>query len=308
MNSLKHESPPVLARTALWLCTMIWGGAFIFQKIAMPFIAPLLFNALRSLLGALFLWLFISLGCYYTKKSNTPSPTAVEIKTGAILGAIMFIALGLQQIGLVESTVSKACLITGLYVIFVPFVMRIFSPVHIVPWQFGVFALGVLGVFLLTTSANSLSIGAGDVWLFASVPFWAIQICYIGLYSRRGRALQIALVQLIMCSVLSAVASFLAAESWTWGSIQSTMPSLLYLGALSSGIAFTLQIYGQERVNPSVAVLILSCEALFGAWLGWYYLDEILSLRNLMGAVLIVLAILLVEFTNYLQQLARPSS
>ena len=97
------------------------------------------------------------------------------------------------------------------------------------------------------------------------------------------------------------MSSWLLREPWRWAALIEVRWYLLYAGLLSGVVAYTLQIYGQRWVSPPVAAIILSLEALFGAAVGWFVLNEPFSLRNLMGAGLIMLAIILVQVTAYVQ-------
>jgi drug/metabolite transporter (DMT)-like permease len=301
---MKRSSHPssYLAHGTLFLCSIIWGGAFVFQKIAMAHMSPLLFNMLRCLISVLFLWLFI---CVYHRKTVHKKKfiTNNEFKVGACIGVILWLALGFQQIGLVDTTASKASFITGLYIIFVPFVLKLFFSGTVASCQLSMASLACLGLFLLTTSVHDFGIGNGDLWVLASAVMWAVHVSILGQYHRRGRVLQIAMIQMLSCALLSGISSLLLMEPWS--GVLAVLPSLLFTGLLSGGIAFTLQLFGQNTISSPVAAIILSFEAVFGAWAGWYFLHEPFSLRNLMGALLIMLAITLVEVTNYLQLRAK---
>lgn len=328
MNTASIHSPRTahMAHASLWMCAVIWGGSFVLQKTAMTHISPLLFNALRSALAAAVL-LMCAMALHAYSKINSPknihdrtdSPlretsaheaswlTADELKFGLHLGFWLWLAFACQQIGLVDTMAYRASFITGLYIMFVPFLMRVFFSTAVASWQLSMAGLGSLGLFLLTTSADDFGMRRGDVWVLVSAVMWAMHVVVLGQNKQRGRLLQIAWVQMLGCAVLSALSSLLLQEDWAWWRVSAVMWPLLYLGVLASGVAFTFQVFGQNIVAPSVAAIILSFEAMFGAWAGWYFLSEPFSLRNFVGAVLIVLAIGLVEVTNYLQILAHRS-
>ncbi len=261
---------------------------------------PLLFNALRSALPTLVLGVLLVLP-RTPMRSGSWRFTSGEWRAGVSLGVWLWLALGAQQIGLVEALVYRASFITGLYIIFVPFVAFLLFATPIVSWQLSMAGLGCLGLFLLTTSAHTFDIGRGDLWILFSSLLWAVHVGVMGHNQGRGRVLPLAFIQMATCMMLSAISSWLLQETWLWDRVVEARWYLFYSGLLSGCGAYTLQIYGQRWVSPPVAAIILSLEALFGAAVGWFVLDEPFSLRNLMGAGLIMLAITLVQVTAYVQ-------
>ena len=73
---------------------------------------------------------------------------------------------------------------------------------------------------------------------------------------------------------------------------------ILYAGALSSGVAYTLQIIGQKGMNPTVASLILSLESCISVLAGWILLNQKLTIRELSGCVLMFAAIILAQLPD----------
>ena len=79
--------------------------------------------------------------------------------------------------------------------------------------------------------------------------------------------------------------------------LHAWMP-ILYAGILSSGVGYTLQIIGQKGMNPTVASLILSLESVVSVIAGFLILHQTLSLRELIGCVLMFAAIILVQLPD----------
>ena len=77
----------------------------------------------------------------------------------------------------------------------------------------------------------------------------------------------------------------------TWGA----WIAILYAGVMSCGVAYTLQIVGQEDVNPTVASLLMSLESVFSVLAGAVLLQEYLNFRELAGCVLIFAAVILAQ-------------
>ena len=73
---------------------------------------------------------------------------------------------------------------------------------------------------------------------------------------------------------------------------------ILYAGILSCGVGYTLQIIGQKHVNPVIASLILSLESVFAVISGWIILGETLSPREIVGCVVVFIAIILAQLPD----------
>ena len=286
------------AYSTLWLCAMIWGGTFVFQKLAVSSLDPLLFNALRSVLSAVTLFPFLIIASVQDD-TDFDFIRLQELKIGLVLGSVLWLALGFQQIGITTTTASKAALITGLYVLLVPLVMKVIFADRLSLWQLGVMLIGVIGLYFLITHTDGWRINHGDLWVLCGTVMWALHVSILGHSISQVRILPIAIVQMLTCALLSAASSFALQESASWQDIFAAIPSLIYTGLLSGCIAFTLQVYGQSRVSPSVAAIILSFEAVFGVWAGWYFLKEQFDLRSIIGAGFIIVAITLLETLNH---------
>ena len=93
---------------------------------------------------------------------------------------------------------------------------------------------------------------------------------------------------------LSAVLMFIY-EQPTISGIVSGWSSILYAGALSTGVAYTIQVIAQKGMNPAVASLIMSMESVISVIAGWLILNQKLSRRELIGCGLMFAAIILVQ-------------
>jgi drug/metabolite transporter (DMT)-like permease len=288
------------ATIALWLCAFIWGTTFLFQKTAMDHIPPLLFNAARFTFSVATLLLFLF---WQRVRAHEHSPwfTRDELKFGALLGIILCGGITLQQIGVVHTTTSNASFITGLYVVLVPFFTRLVFGTPLKAWQLAMSALAGVGLFFLSTPDNNLNFNQGDIIILASTLLWAAHVGLMNRLSNKGRVVQMTLAQLTICAIISIGATIVFDPAPNWDKFSLAIPSLIYAGALSGGIAFMLQMYGQKTVSPSVAAIILSLESVFGALAGWYVLNDPFNARNLFGAALMLAAIVLIQFTDNIE-------
>lgn len=283
-------SKTLKAELLLLLAAVIWGFAFVAQRVGMEHVGPFTYNGARFLLGALSLLPLLWLG----RRSAAPVGPGGRrsILGGSLLaGSILFVGASLQQVGIVHTTAGKAGFITGLYVVFVPLLGLLWG--HRTPWSTWIgAALAVAGLYLLTLT-DDLTVAEGDGLVLVGAFFWAGHVLVIGwLSGRRVEPVLLACLQFIVCAVLSlavAVTTEPITASGLWG---GALP-ILYGGLLSVGVAYTLQVVAQRDAPPAHAAIILSLETGFAALGGWLLLNESLSGRGLIGCALMFAGMLL---------------
>ena len=271
----------------LFLAAVIWGFAFVAQRMGMDFMGPFLFNGIRFVLGSLVL-LPIVLNLYLKKKISF---SGFDYR-GILLGVILFFGASAQQIGMVTTTSGNAGFITGLYVIFVPvFGLVIKQSIPKIIWPAAV--LAILGLYLLSIK-DDFTISSGDAWVSLSAFIWAIHVLLIGNYAQKIEPVYLAFQQFFICGILSFITAVLI-EDISYTGIRLAMWPLLYGGVLSVGIAYTLQVVAQKHAHAAAASVILSSESLFAALGGWLILNERMDGKAIIGCVLILTGILLVQ-------------
>ncbi len=271
----------------LLLAAIIWGFAFVAQRMGMEFMGPFLFNGIRFILGSLVLLPFV-INLVLKKKILFSS---VEYR-GIILGIVLFFGASAQQIGMVTTTSGNAGFITGLYVIFVPVFGVILK--HSIPkviWPAAL--LAVSGLYLLGIK-DGFTISKGDAWVSLSAVIWAVHVLLIGSYSKKMEPVFLAFQQFLVCGILSLITAFFM-EDVVFSGIMSAIWPLLYGGILSVGIAYTLQVVAQKNAHAATASIILSSESLFAAIGGWLILSEKMEMKAILGCFLILAGILLVQ-------------
>lgn len=284
----------------LLITAIIWGFAFVAQRLGMNYVGAFTFNGVRFALGALSL---LPLLIYQRKKSSGENKnSSVGFKgslfAGAVLGCALFLGASLQQVGLAYTTAGKAAFITGLYIALVP-ILGIFlkQKLHITTWLGVSFA--VIGLYFLSVNED-FSISKGDLLQLVGAFFWAFHILAIDYFSKKIDALLLSFLQFITCSVLSlAVAGVFETISLV-GIYQASVP-ILYGGICSVGIAYTLQVIGQKHAKPSHAAIIMSLEAVFASIGGILLLNEVLSLRGYFGCALMLTGMLFSQAGSFIK-------
>jgi drug/metabolite transporter (DMT)-like permease len=275
-------------RSDLFLLTaaVIWGSAFVAQRVGMSYVGPLTFNGVRFALGALVLLPLAWKGDRHQPIQTNNNPKRIPwsvIWGGCLAGVILFSGATLQQVGLVYTTAGKAGFITGLYVIIVP-LMGLFLGQW--PgwggWMGAVMA--AWGLYLLSVT-ETWTFAPGDLWELIGAFFWAGHVLILGWLSPRVDRLKLAWIQYVVCSAFSSIGAALT-EKISLSGLGGAVIPILYGGVLSVGIAYTLQVVAQRHAPPTHSAIILSLEAVFAALAGWLVLGETLSLRALIGCAL----------------------
>lgn len=275
---------------AILIATVIWGSAFIAQSVGMDYIGPFTFQTMRSVLAVPFLIIVIFLIERDPAKSIKKWMQPELWKAGLPCGIALFIAAGLQQMGIVHTTAGKAGFITAMYIVLVP-ILGIFlhKKPPITSW-IGV-VLAVIGLYLLSCAGVS-QINIGDVYLLGCALGYAVQITLVDQMGSAVDGLRLNCVQSLFCGIFSGTVMFLTEEPVLSNILACWIP-LVYAGIFSLGIAFSLQIIGQQHLEPTPAALIMSLESVFAVLFGWLLLHERMSPAELSGCVLVFIAVIL---------------
>ena len=292
MKKTSIKNPLLLLLTAT-----IWGTAFVAQSVGMDYVGPFTFSAVRSLIGGLVLipviWLVGRLEEGQDKREKTPADRKNLILGGIACGVVLFIASNLQQFGIQYTTVGKAGFITAFYIVLVP-VMGIFIRRRCPALVWIGVALALAGLWLLCMGGDTMTVGTGDMLVFFGAVMFAVHILVIDHFSPLADGVKLSCIQFFVCGILSGVCMFLF-EQPDAAAILAAKGSILYAGVMSCGVAYTLQIVGQKGMNPTAASLILSLESVISGLAGWVLLHQKLSVRELLGCVLVFAAVILVQ-------------
>lgn len=280
----------IQANLVLLLAAAIWGGGFVAQSTAMASIGPFWFVGIRFAVAAIAVAPFAMME---TRRMGA-RPSRSEFLSFSIVGLALFAGATTQQVGLLTTTVTNSSFLTGLYVIFVPVIAVVVYRryPHWIVWPCALMML--LGIFLL--SGGHLSrLTTGDFLSITCAFFWAIQITLAGRYvMQSNRPLSLSCVQFSVCAVLSMLVGW-AIEPISVAAISGSIREILYVGLVSSGLAFVLQVIGQRYTTAPQAAIFLSSEALFGALMAAIFLQETIPAAGYVGCALIFAAILMVE-------------
>jgi drug/metabolite transporter (DMT)-like permease len=280
-----------LSMVCALVTTFIWGTAFIAQDTGMDNIGPLTFNASRFVIGFLTI---LPLALLFERKKiklEVLSKSKLFMKYLVFMGVSLFLGTFLQQTALQYTNIANAAFFTVFYVPIVPILLFfIYSKkVHWSIWP--AIGLCVFGVYLLSDFSNS-EIMLGDGLVILCSVFWALHIIFAGKFMEEfDIPMFYAALQALFVALLSIIFSYIF-EEINISKILMESSSILYAGALSGGIAFTLQMFAQKNIEEAPAAIIYSLEGVFAAIAGWVILNQFLSTNNMIGCLLILIAVI----------------
>ena len=280
----------IFSLTCAVLTSILWGSAFVAQDMGMDFIGPHTFNVGRFLVGFLTLFpFFIFFEFKKIKKKKIDSKKVFNYLI--LLGFILGVGQALQQISLIYTDVANTGVFTVMYVLIVPFISYfIFSKkIHWSIWPAVIFC--VIGGLLLSELKN-ISVRYGDTLGVLSAFCWALHIIYISKTVKFFNfPITIAMSQCFV-AFLFTILPMIVYENPSFNNILKDAYEILYVGILSSGLAFLLQTYTLQNLTPAPAAIVFSLEGVFAAIFAWLILGQFLNEIKILGIFLILFAVI----------------
>ena len=304
----------MLGNLLLLLTAMIWGTAFVAQRVGMDSIEPITFNAARMALAAVMVGALAYVLRKKQKKeavwpasSKHALPAGEELRDAGettvswrntLTGGIccgLFLTAGsvFQQMGVVYTSAGKAGFITAMYMLFVPIINYILFKMKNSWLVWLAVFIGVGGMYLLCVKED-FTLTRGDMLVCICALMFSGHILCCDYFVKLANPIELAAIQFATASVVSAVIAFLT-ETPVWTGIVSAAVPIIYCGVVSGGIGYTLQIVAQKYTDPTVASLLMSLESVFAVIAGAVLLGEQMSSRELLGCVIMFAAIILVQ-------------
>ena len=290
----------------LLLGSVIWGAAFVAQRVGMDHLGPFSFNGIRMLLAGIVMIPVAVVSERKHKKEAGPSPELKDQRrAGLLCGVMLFVASSLQQMGLVTTTAGKAGFITALYVVLVPVAAWLLfkkNPGRVI-WL-GV-ALAVVALYLLCMPAGGgFTLQGGDLLVLGCAIAFTVQILCVDHYAPKVSGVKLARDEFLVTGVLSlGIAVF--TETITWAGAREALIPILYAGLMSGALGYTLQIVGQRDTDPTVASLIMCLESVFATLTGALLLGEKMTARETVGCILMFVAVILAQLSPVISSIRR---
>lgn len=299
MKIIKSVVAPLVA-------AVIWGFAFTAQSVGAGYVGAFTFTAARGAVAVVTLSVILICATQLrrrraavagqsgqsdeTSEGDKKSSRRALFVGGICCGTVLCVATNLQQMGLGGTDSGKAGFITALYIVLVPIFGLFFKKRVPLTTAIGV-VIAVVGMYFLCIG-EGLTIQGSDVYVIICAFCFAIHIMVIDHFAPHVDGIALSLVQFAVMTVESAIL-MLIFETPQWGALMSCLPQVLYVGILSSGVAYTLQIIAQQASDPTVVSLLLSLESVFSALGGALFLGEIMTAREYVGCGLMLGAVVL---------------
>lgn len=299
------KAKEVRSSLLLVLTAAIWGVAFVAQTEGGDVVGPFSFNCVRFIIGSLVLIPVIrvmDMTGHSVRKPGSSEDRKKLRRSGCLVGIALFLAANAQQFGIyLGAQVSKAGFLTALYIILVP-ILGLFIGKKCGWNVWAGVLISIVGLYFLCMTAGT-GFKFMDLSLLASAFLFSVQILMIDRFAPETDPVRLSSIQFFVCGVLSGIPALifdvpgkggLMGLLSAFGGLDAWIP-ILYAGVLSSGVAYTLQVVAQPGLNPTVASLIMSFEAVFGTLAGWIILKQTMSAREITGCVLMFVAIVLAQ-------------
>ena len=276
------------------ITAIIWGVAFVAQKSGAETLGPFTFSWTRYFLAALVLIVFLLLRGRRSGRAPFSENRRVLLRGGLVMGTLLMVASNLQQYGVGMTSAGKAGFITALYIVLVPlFGLFLGKRVRLAVWC-GV-AVAVAGLYFLSFAAGGeVSFTPGDFFVFLSALVFTLHILAIDHYTKLADGVELACLQFAV-AVVESLAFAAVFEGFPVPAILGSWLPILYAGAISGGVGYTLQVVAQKDGEPAVVSLLLSLESFFAVVSGALILGERLTPREYLGCALMLCAVVLVQ-------------
>ena len=290
------KNPKVRQIVLPLITAMIWGSSFVTQSISAGHIGCFSFGALRALPATVFLFLLV---CVMRRLQPREKYSAAQkkmlLRAGLICGTLLTAAISFQQFGLSYTSAGKAGFITALYIVLVP----VFSTVLGKKAKKSIWLCVIAAVaglyFLCFDGSSTLSFSSGDMYVFLSAFAFTAQILAVDYFVQQVDGIALSCAQFAVVIMLSAIGALAFGEHTTLEAVKTCIPYLLYVGVVSSGVGYTLQIIAQKDGDPTVVSLLLSLESVFAVVSGAIFLHERMSAQEYLGCALMLAAVLLAQ-------------
>lgn len=274
-----------IADGMLLVTAIVWGSGFVITAIALDYLTAYQVMAGRFLLASIIL--IVLFGSRLKKASKS------VIWKGVLLGTILYIAFALQTVGLQYTTPSKNAFLTAVNVIIVPLIAFAVYKRRIDGYEIIGSIIAIIGIGFLSLQ-GSLTMNIGDALSLACAVAFAFDIFCTNLFVQKEDAITLTIIQFITASFLGVLVIV------GQGDIPTTLEkeaiySIIYLAIFSTTLAYLFQNVANQYTSATKAAIILSTESFFGMVLSVIFLHEVLTSRMVIGAVMILLAILIAE-------------
>lgn len=274
-----------IGELGLAVVAIIWGSGFVASAVSLEHFTPYQILAIRFLIGIILLSIV-----FFKKLKNIKKSTIIK---GAIIGVFLYLAFALQTVGLVYTTPSKNAFITAVNVVIVPFIAFFIFKRKMDKFELFGALLAIVGIGVLSLKLSG-GVNFGDFLTLLCAVAFAFHIIYTAKFVKNEDPVLLTVVQMAAATVLGFIVVLFKGETNFVSNFEG-VSAVLYLGIISTTIAFLLQTVAQKYTTETKAAIILSTEAFWGMVFSIIILSEVLTGKMVIGATLILAAIIISE-------------
>jgi drug/metabolite transporter (DMT)-like permease len=292
LGKLKHITH-YKAELILGFCAIIWGGSFPLVKIAMPYVSPIFFVFIRFLLVLIFFRIIFH--------NKIKEKSFKDIKPGLFLGITLFLGFITQTIGLKFTSASNSAFITGIYILFIPFIQPLIVKKNPVFANILGIIVSIIGLYLLT-GFTGVDFNVGDFFSLLSAIAFAFQIVLYDKFAKQTDHISLLYGQIILMVFASAVFSvffeMILFKDFIFQLNNDVIISLTFNALLASLLALYLANKYQKYTSPVTAGIIYNSEQVFAVIFAFFILGEVLGFIQYIGGIIIITGVLISEFSG----------
>ena len=282
---MKERSVKIISQVSLVLASVFWGSGYFISKEVINVMHPVTLVAYRMLAGGIILGLTLLI-----LKKNIFS----NFKNGLVLGSLLVGVMLTQTVGLKLTTASNSGFISGMFILFVPFLSYILYKRKSSPLKIVAVGVAVIGLWLLTGGVGGMN--TGDVLTIFTALCSGFRITYIGEVTKKEKIdpLIVCFHQFWITGVAAILITLIMGYSLSIGGV-ANMYKLGYLILFPTVISFALQLSGQRHLSSVNASLLIAFEPVFGAIFAWTLGGEKFIIMSAFGGLLIFAGMILSE-------------
>ena len=281
----------MFADLGLLYCAVFWGFTFPTMKILVGIYPACWLLFLRFSVGAALIYLF------FHRRINKSFKKV--IKPGAVIGILLFIAIGTQTVGLNYIGGGRSAFISATYVLMVPFIIWIVYQKSPSWFTIGAAVLCVLGMYFLSGDEAAGPDGyIGDILTVICALTFAVQVIAISRYTQDCDPVALSFAEFVSFAAVSFVTSLLFETPAEYFSLNG-IGELVFTTVFATFGCYMVQIVAQKYAEPSHATIIMSLESVFGLISSVIVLHESVTLRMFTGCALIFSAVIVSELSPF---------
>ena len=289
----------------LLIGAFIWGLAFVFQSIANNYLGAYSITFFRCVIAVIVL---IPITIYSLKKQfkveydNKNNLIKASIFGGILSGIFLALASVFQQLGLKGTSTGKGAFMGSTYIILVPIISFVLFRKKCGINNVIAIIFALIGLLFLCLDNFSFSNGLSkeEIYFLICALCFAFQIISIDCFAPKSNLFLMALIQMITCGIICMIMMFIK-EKIQFENVKNCIVPLLYLGILSSGVAYTIKVISQKHINSTTASLLMSLESVFSCLCGviiyTFYkftdVDQYLTTYQIIGCVFMFVGVVI---------------